>query len=103
MQDPSIGENMTELHPLTSREHEGDHSNEETLIELQENVHQEVPDNTEDNDEDNLTEMTFAEISKIHLKNFIEIPKVDPITKEKITFGSAFGKGFIATILLAVR
>ena len=76
---------MTELHPLTSREHEGDHSNEETLIELQENVHQEVPYNTvdhdqidampetpgeEDYDEDYLMGRTFTEIFKIHFTKF---------------------------------
>ena len=95
-----------------------DRSNAVNTIELQEIVGQEVPDNTVDHDkidampetpgeeeydEDYLTGKTFAEIFKIHLKNFIDIPKVDPITKEKITFGSAFGKGFIAAILCAVR
>ena len=81
-------------------------------------IRYQVPDNTvnhdqidtrpetpgeEDYDEDYLTEKTLAEIFKIHLKNFSEIPKVDPITKEKITFGSAFGKGLLATILCALR
>ena len=57
----------------------------------------------EDYDEDYLTGKTLAEIFMIHLKNFSEIPKVDPITKEKITSRSAFRKGFIAAILCAVR
>ena len=93
-----------------------DHRNEVNIIELQENVGQEIPDNTVDHDQidampENSAEedfdpdqfKTFAEIFKIHLKNFIEIPNVDPITKEKITVSSAFGNGFIAAILCAVR
>ena len=93
-----------------------DHSNEVNIIDLQDNVGQEVPDNTVDHDQidaipENPAEedydpehfKTFSEIFKIHLKNFIEIPKVDPITKEKITVSSALGKGFIAAILFAVR
>ena len=93
-----------------------DHSNEVNIIELQENVEQEIPNNTvdhdqtdsipesqEDYDEDYLTGKTVAEIFKIHLKNFIEIPKVDPITKEEITFRSAFGSGIIAAIFFALR
>ena len=95
-----------------------DHSNEVNIIELQENGGPEVPVNTvdhdqidirpetpgeEDYDEDYLTGKTLAEIFMIHLKNFSEIPKVDPITKEKITGCSAFGKGLLAAILCAVR
>ena len=60
-------------------------------------------DEESDEDDDEDSPKTFAEIFKIHLKNFIEIPKVDPITKEKITVSSAIGKGFIAAILFAVR
>ena len=90
-----------------------DHSNEVNIIELQENVEQEIPNNTvdhdqmdsipenpadEDYDEDYLT-LPF----KTHLKNFIEIPKVDPITRDKITCCSAFGTGFLAAIFFALR
>ena len=93
-----------------------DHSNEVNIIELQENVGQEIPDKTVDHDQidampENSAEedfdpdqfKTFAEIFKIHLKNFIEIPKVDPITKEKIKVFSALRKGFLAAIFLALR
>ena len=61
------------------------------------------PGKESDEDDDEDSPKTLAEIFKIHLKNFIEIPKVDPITKEKITGCSAFGKGLLATILCAVR
>ena len=94
-----------------------DHSNEVNIIELQNNVGQEVPDDTddhdqidamleapgEDDDDDEVSLKTFAEIFNLHLKNFMEIPKVDHTTKEKITVSSAFGKGFLAAILCAVR
>ena len=61
------------------------------------------PGKESDEDDDEDSPKTFAEIFKIHLKNFIEIPKVDPITKEKITVSSALGKGFLAAIFLALR
>ena len=54
-------------------------------------------------DEDYLMGKTFAEIFKIHFKNFGETPKVDPVTKEEITFSYTFRKGFIAAILCALR
>ena len=54
-------------------------------------------------DENYLMGKTFAEIFKIHFKNFRENPKVDPVTKERITFSYKFRKGFIAAILCALR
>lgn len=45
----------------------------------------------------------FTETLKIHFKNFMDIPKIDPITKEKITLSSTLGKGSIAAIFCALR
>ena len=57
----------------------------------------------EDYDENYLNGKSFTEILKIHFKNLRDVPKVDPITKEKITFRSALGTGFIAAIFCALR
>ena len=56
-----------------------------------------------DYDENYLEGKTFTETLKIHFKNFMDIPKIDPITKEKITLSSSLGKGSIAAIFCALR
>ena len=84
MMDPSNEVNVIELHSVTSPE------DDEERVEL-------------DYDENYLVGKTFTETFKIHFKNLMDIPKVDPITKEKITLKSALGKGFIAAILFVLR
>ena len=56
-----------------------------------------------DYDVNYLVGKTCTETFKIHFKNLIDIPKVDLITKEKITFRSALRRGFIAAIFCALR
>ena len=76
-----VNVNTIELHTVTSQEGDGE-------VEY---------------DEDYLMGKNFTETFKIHFENLIEIPKVDPISKEKITLCSALGKGLIAAIFCALR
>ena len=57
----------------------------------------------EDKAEDYLKDKTFTETVKIHYRNWIDIPTVDPNTNEKITLKSAFRAALLPSVMFAVR
>ena len=62
-----------------------------------------VKESLEDKAEDYLKDKTFTETFKIHYRNWIDIPTVDPNTNEKITLKSAFRAALLPSVMFAVR